>query len=144
MLRRDPLSAFNFHVEIENLLIAGFAECSGLQAEMEPQSYLEGGVNSFEHNFWGRTKFPRLVLKRGLTQIDGLWDWYWNVMQGKIKRKNGTIYLCGNHRLPVMAWHFSQALPVKWTGPDLKADSATLAFESIELVHQGLRWEEMR
>jgi len=142
--RRDPLSAFNFHVEIENLVIAGFSECSGLQFEMEHQAYSEGGVNGYEHHFWNRTKYPRLVLKRGLTQMDGLWDWYWSVMQGKIKRKNGTIYLRDNQQQSVMAWHFSKALPVKWTGPDLKADSTTLAFEAIELVHQGLRWEKIR
>jgi phage tail-like protein len=140
--RQDPLNAFNFHVEIGKLVIAGFSECTGLQAEIDTQPYSEGGVNDYEHNFWGRTKYPRLVLKRGLTQIDGLWEWYWEVMQGRIQRKNGTIYLRDSQKRSVMAWHFSQALPVKWAGPDLRADSATLAFETIELVHQGLRWEK--
>lgn len=144
VLRLDPLGAFNFHVEIESLVIAGFSECSGLQAEMDPQTYSEGGVNGYEHHFWNRTKYPRLVLKRGLTLIDGLWDWYWDVAQGKVKRKNATIFLCDNQHIPVKAWHFSQALPVKWSGPDLKADASTLAFESIEMVHQGLRWEKLR
>ena len=140
----NPLQVFNFHIEIEGLVTAGFSECSGLQAEIEAQSYLEGGVNGFEHQFWGRTKYPRLVLKRGLTQIDGLWNWYWEVTQGKVRRKNGTIYLQdGGHR-PVFAWHFMQALPVKWTGPELRADSATVAFETVEVVHQGLRWEKVR
>lgn len=141
---RDPIQVFNFHIEIEGLVTAGFSECSGLQAEIETHSYLEGGVNGFEHQFWGRTKYPRLILKRGLTQIDGLWDWYWDVIQGKIKRKNGTIYLQDNSHNPVYAWHFKHAIPVKWTGPDLRADSATVAFESVEIVHQGLKWEKVK
>lgn len=142
--RRDPLNAFNFQVEIGNLVIAGFSECSGLQAEIEAQPYSEGGVNGYEHQFWGRTKYPRLVLKRGLAHVDGLWIWYWDTVQGKVQRKNGTIYLCDSQQRAVIAWHFSQALPLKWAGPDLRADSATLAFETIELVHQGLRWEKLR
>lgn len=144
LTRRDPLQAFNFHIEIEGLVTAGFSECSGLQAEIEAQAYSEGGVNGYEHQFWGRTKYPRLVLKRGLTQIDGLWNWYWDVTQGKIQRKNGTIYLQDGQHSPVLAWHFMQALPVKWSGPDMRADSATVAFETIEVVHQGLRWEKIR
>ncbi len=36
------------------------------------------------------------------------------------------------------SWTFQKAYPIKWTGPVLKADSNTIAFESIELVHQGI------
>jgi phage tail-like protein len=143
-MRRDPFLTFNFQVEIEGILTAGFSECSGLQAEIEAQPYSEGGVNGFEHQFWGRTRYPRLVLKRGLTQIDGLWDWYWEVAQGVIQRKNGTIYLLDSQHRPKLAWHFLQAMPVKWTGPELRADAATVAFESVELVHRGLNWEAMQ
>lgn len=143
-MRRDPFQAFNFQAEIEGIVTAGFSECSGLQAEIEALSYSEGGVNGFEHQFWGRTKYPRLVLKRGLTQIDGLWSWYWEVAQGTVQRRNGTIYLLDPQHTPRLAWHFIQALPVKWTGPELRADSATVAFESVELVHRGLTWEKVR
>jgi phage tail-like protein len=143
-MRRDPLLAFNFQVEIEGIVTAGFSECSGLQAEIETLPYSEGGVNEFEHQFWGRSKYPRLVLKRGLTQIDGLWDWYQDVAQGTVQRKNGTIYLLDPQHQQSLAWHFMQALPVKWAGPELRADSATVAFESVELVHRGLTWETVR
>jgi phage tail-like protein len=140
----NPLQIFNFHIEIEGLVMAGFSECTGLQVEIEAHTYLEGGVNGFEHQLWGRAKYPRLILKRGLTQIDGLWDWYWDVTQGKVRRKNGTIYLQDSAQRPIFAWHLLQALPLKWTGPELKADSATVAFESIEVAHKGLRWEKVK
>ncbi len=144
MMRRDPLQAFNFQVEIEGIVTAGFSECSGLQAEIETFPYSEGGVNGFEHQFWGRSKYPRLALKRGLTPIEGLWAWYWEVAQGTVQRKNGTIYLLDGRQRPILGWRFLEAFPVKWAGPDLRADSATVAFECVELVHRGLNRETVR
>ena len=35
-------------------------------------------------------------------------------------------------------WTFWGAYPIKWTGPELKASSNAIAFESIEMVHQGI------
>ncbi|HEC98658.1 MAG TPA: phage tail protein, partial [Nitrospirae bacterium] len=36
-------------------------------------------------------------------------------------------------------WNFSDAYPVKWTGPELRADNNTVAFETIELAHHGIK-----
>ena len=144
-VRADPYHVFNFLVEIEGVLAGGFSECSGLQVETEVSDYREGGRNEYLHHFTGPTKYPPLVLKHGLTLIDGLWAWYQDVVawhQGdaapKIKRCNGTIYLLDKKRMPVMWWDFKEALPVKWSGPELRADSGSVAIESVELVHRGL------
>ena len=106
--------------------------------ETEFFDYREGGQNDYVHRFAGPTKYPALVLKHGLTQIDGLWSWHQDVIQGKIERKNGTIYLLDKQRLPVMWWDFKEAFPFKWTGPELRADSGNVAIESVELAHRGL------
>ena len=37
-----------------------------------------------------------------------------------------------------MWWDFKEAYPVKYTGPDFRADSGAVAFESVELAHRGL------
>ena len=139
-VRADPYQAFNFLVEIEGILAGGFSECSGLQVETEFTDYREGGLNDYVHRFAGPTKYPPLVLKHGLTQIDGLWAWHQDMVQQpqKINRHNGTIYLLDKKRMPVMWWDFKDALPVKWTGPDLRADSGNVAIESFELTHRGL------
>ena len=137
-VRADPYQAFNFLVEIEGVLAGGFSECSGLQVETEFTDYREGGLNDYVHRFAGPTKYPPLVLKHGLTQIDGLWAWHQDVVQQKITRHNGTIYLLDKKRVPVMWWDFKEALPVKWSGPDLRADSGNVAIESVELTHRGL------
>jgi len=136
--RADPYQVFNFLVEIEGILAGGFSECTGLQVETEFFDYREGGQNGFVHRFAGPTKYPPLILKHGLTQIDGLWSWHQDVVNEKIERRNGTIYLLDKQRTTVMLWDFKEAFPYKWTGPDLRAESGAVAFESVELAHRGL------
>ena len=137
-LRLDPFQAFNFWVEIEGILVGGFSECTGLQMETEVETYAEGGLNEYSHQFRGRAKYAPLILKRGITLNDQLWRWHQDVLQGSFERKNGTIYLLHNTHIPVMWWNFRKAFPSKWTGPELRANSSEVAFESVELLHQGL------
>jgi len=137
--RTDPYTGFNFLVEIEGLVIGGFTEVSGLAIETKFEEYQEGGQNDFVHKLAGPTRYPQnLVLKRGLTDLDMLGSWYQAVTTGQVERKNGTIYLLDRQGTPVVGWDFKEAFPVKWTGPDLRADSNTVATESLELVHRGL------
>jgi len=126
-------------VEIEGLVVGGFSEVSGLQVETVVETYREGGVNEYEHKLAGPTRYPaNLVLKHGLTDIETLWSWHQDVIQGQITRKNGTIYLLDRQRLPAMWWDFTGAYPVKWSGPELRADGNTVAVETVELAHRGL------
>lgn len=135
--RRDPYLAFDFVVELEGLTAGGFAACSGLQIESEFFEYREGGVNDYAHHLWGPAKSPPLVLERGLGAADALWAWYRDVVRGSVLRKNGSIHLRDRQRAIVRSWTFRQAVPSKWTGPQLRADSNTVAFEQIELLHRG-------
>ena len=137
-VRFDPYQVTNFLVEIEGLVVGGFSECSGLQAETEFLDYREGGVNDYMHRFAGASKYPPLVLKHGITQLDSLWSWHQDVVHGNIKRRNGTIYLLDRQQVPAIWWNFKEAFPYKWTGPDLRADSGNVAVESVELSHRGL------
>lgn len=136
--RNDPYTSFRFLVEIESIRTASFSEVSGLQIEMETETYREGGVNNFVYTFPKGIKQQPLVLKRGITDSYDLWDWYKEVVDGKISRKNVTVVLMDSSGNEKKRWFFERAYPIKWTGPALKADSNTIAFESIELVHQGI------
>jgi phage tail-like protein len=137
-IRLDPFHGFNFLVEIEGLLVGGFSECSGLQVESETQDYREGGLNEYTHKFVGGVKYPNLILKHGMTPLDGLWSWHQDIAQGKVSRKNGTVYLLNKEHIPVTWWDFKEAIPIKWSGSDLRADSSTVVIESVELSHHGL------
>lgn len=137
-LRVDPFQSCNFLVEIEGLLVGGFSSCKGLEVEIEEHEYREGGVNDFVHRFAGRAHHPRLVFQHGLSPVDGLWNWHQDTVNGIVKRRNGTVYLLNSERVPAIWWEFKQALPLKWTGPELNAATASIAFESLEVAHQGL------
>ncbi len=138
----DPFTAFRFLVSFDQdneTVIGGFSEVSGLVAETEVETLREGGVNSTERQLAGATKFPsRLVLKRGMADKRHLWAWYLQIMNGEIRRRDVRIEVLPNDGPYTLAWNFLQACPVKWTGPALNAGTSAIAFESIELVHQGL------
>lgn len=130
-------TTYRFFVEIQGLTEAVFDECTGLQAEIDVMTVQEGGRNDYVHQLPGRMKeFPRLVLRRGIAGST-LWDWFSGVVAGKIERKSITITLNGYHGMTPIRWDVTGALPVKWSGPDLNAASSEVAFESIELIHQG-------
>lgn len=134
----DPLMSFRFLVEIDGIITAHASEVSGLLIETEIEPYEEGGVNNFVHQLPKRTKYQHITLKRGITERNELWAWYQEVINGQFKRRNGAIILMDSSGNTKWRWNFHDAYPVKWTGPDLKADSNTVAFETVELAHNGI------
>jgi len=138
-VRNDPYLSLNFLVEIEGLLVGGFQEVTGLQVETEVEDYREGGVNEYVHRLAGPTRYAQnLVLKKGLTDIESLWSWHQQVVGGTVRRRNGSIYLLDRAGLPAMWWNFTGAYPVKWSGPDFRAEQGSVAVEQLELVHRGI------
>lgn len=137
--RTDPYLGYNFAVEVEGLVAGGFSEVSGLQIEVEVEEYREGGLNAFIHKRAGPARYPaNLVLKRGITDNKVLWNWYWDVAQGKIQRKNVSILLLNSAGDEKLRWNFEGAYPVRWSGPGLRAGSNEVAVEVLELAHKGL------
>lgn len=140
----DPYLSFRFHVEIDSLVAAGFSEVTGLTFETEVESFREGGENFFEQQLPGASKYPsKLVLKKGLADAEALWSWYEDVTFGLIERKDVSILLLDPATdQERWRWVFLEGCPVKWSGPDFKAGTAEIAFESVELVHKGLLYAQ--
>ena len=137
--RKDPYPSFMFLVEIQGLIVGGFSEVARLQAETETEEIREGGVNDYVHKLPKITKYPNITLKRGITDSDALWNWHQDVVNGKFERKSGFIILLDSEGNEKWRWSFERAYPVQWTGPELGADGNTVAVESIELAHNGLK-----
>ncbi len=137
--RKDPNSGCRFLVEIEGLIVGGFSEVTGLQAETQFEDYHEGGVNDFVHRLPRETRYTNLTLKRGITDSDALWQWHQDVVNGKVSRKNGYVILLDSEGAETWRWNFLEAYPVKWVGPDLRGDSSTVALETVELAHKGIK-----
>jgi phage tail-like protein len=135
--KADPYLSFRFLVEIQGLVVGGFSEASGLTAETELDEQREGGVNEFVHKLPKLTKYPNLTLKRGLTDSEVLWKWHRAVITGKVQRTTIHLVLLNSEGNETWRWSFADAYPVKWIGPELKADGSTVALESLEIAHHG-------
>ena len=136
--RQDPFLAFRYEVQFDDLPVAGFSEITGLMLETEIQDYAEGGLNSHLRKFAGRSKQTNLVLKRGIVDRE-LFQWFWDQTQGIVKRRSGSIVVkdpAGD--ADVLTFQFRDALPAKWSGPELNAGQSAVALETLELVHEGL------
>jgi phage tail-like protein len=152
-LRVDPVLAYNFLITfvesssvlatavsgIRNVALGGFSECSGLEMNMQPEEYREGGRNDAVLKFPNRITWSNLTLKRGMTFDTDLWDWHYSFVEGRGRRRDGIIVLQNELHLPVNIWYFKCGLPVKWTGPTMNASQNNVAVETLEIAHEGLR-----
>lgn len=135
---KDPHLGLRFWVQLGQVEIAGFQECSGLAIETEVFEYPEGGLNTYTHKMPVRAKYKNITLKRGLDEGQDLYQWYVKAMNGQIKRQNVSIIVYDSLGNEVRRWNLQRAFPCKWTGPDLKADKGAVAIESVEIAHDGL------
>lgn len=137
--RKDPFLNFRFLVEIDDLVVGGFSDVTGLDMEVTTDEYQEGGVNDFTHQLLKTRSHSKLVLKRGVTDSDVLWKWQQDIAQGKIKRKTVRIVVLDEEGREVLGWRFVGACPVKWSASDLQATGNQVVVETLELVHAGIR-----
>jgi phage tail-like protein len=135
--RNDPYGRFNFLLDIDGTVKAGFSEVSGLTTETEIIEYREGADKGPTRKLPGLTKFSNITLKRGLTNDRSLWDWRKTVIDGATQRANVTLTLLDESRQPVVVWKIRNAWPSKWEGPALNAKSSDVAIETLELAHEG-------
>lgn len=152
-LRIDPLGVHNFYLTLIdasnvvgtlltlalNYKVAGFSECTGLDANLEVFEIREGGVNDHVWKFPTRATHGNITLKHGVIYLyDDLWSWHQEFVIGKGKRKDGIITLMDDQRRPAKVWKFDKGIPMKWVGPSLNASQSAVAIESLEISHQGL------
>src|SRR5262249_31417117 len=137
--RTDPYLGFRFRVEVDGLEVGGFSEAGGLDVQIDVMSYREGGENLFEYKLPGPASYPRnLTLKHGLTDVDVFLDWMQQTARGLIVRRNLTLSLLNLQGETAMLWDCRHAFPVRWSGPEFNAGSATAAFDTLELSHHGI------
>jgi phage tail-like protein len=127
-----------FELTVSGQSVGYYTEVSGLSAEVEVMTYMEGGNNEFVHHLPTRVKHPNLVLKRGMTSLDALERWFHRT-HTETQLADVTLTMHDSDNQTVRQWQFANAFPVKWTGPSFSATQSQAATETIELVHQGIR-----
>jgi phage tail-like protein len=138
----DPSINLRWTVEIDGLIVASFSECSGINLETEIYEHREGGLNQYTRKIPGATKHTNLVLKRGLCQDQNLWKWYQQVVNLGVERRDIRknihirVYDYG-YNATKWGWSLIRAFPVKWVGPEFRADTASINIETLELAYEG-------
>jgi phage tail-like protein len=141
------------------LLLGAFSEISGLNAELDLESYNSGGQNVAAKKFVKNGRYPSLSFKRGITFNTDIWDWHQQVLHGRdaMIRKSGIILLLERAsfantsgqgfggdllaqltRPPIGGWYFERGLPERLVGPQLEGRSNTVAIEQLDIAHEGL------
>jgi len=148
--RETPYSAFNFQVELEpgqgSEVQAGFAEVSGLNAEVTVAEYRNGNAAvNYVTKVPGIHKAGDVTLKRGVIGHQNIYEWLEVVRAGKVSgaKRNVVIKLMSEDRSEVVvAWKLRGAMPIKWTGPTLTAKGGgDVAMEELVLSVETIEQE---
>jgi phage tail-like protein len=140
MLHYYPPPGFHFLVNVDGLTgfnDVRFTDVSGLSMEMATEEVPEGGENRFVQKYPLRTKYPDLVLKRGLLSRSGVFDWMRDCIQDyKIVPRDVNVMLLNELHMPLVTWHLVKAYPTKWAVSDLNAASNTVVVETLQMFYQ--------
>lgn len=127
-----------------------FSEVSGFEYTMTPKAIQEGGRNWGEVQLAGNTRFAAITLKRGITHVRDLYQWfdattrqanYAFRMTGRIDVYD-QLYVDRKDVKPVLSWELTKALATKFKAPDLSATASQVAIEELQLTHEGIRLQD--
>lgn len=136
-----PPVGFHFMVKFEKIVAMKkndhqFQSVSGLSVDMETEEIIEGGENRFKHIIPVRTKYPNLVLKRGLLLDSGVIEWCRKALNDfDISPINMSVTLLNEKHKSLQTWNIVHAYPVKWSVGDFNAEENKLVIETLELTY---------
>jgi len=150
-----PLHVFRFELTFKQVGVGGsgpedicggaFAECTGLEATMEPKVIKAGGANYGATQRPGPVSFATVVLKRGMTSSRDLFTWFQRVGAGGYAyRLAAEIAMRDRAGETIVTWGLERCLPVKFKAADLNAKGNDIGIEELHLAHEGLRRSEER
>jgi phage tail-like protein len=141
-----PLQVFRFEISFKRtgsdvaVCSGAFAECTGLEATMEPKVIKSGGENYGAYQRPGVVSFATVVLKRGMTKTRDLFKWFQMVNGGAYAyRLSAEIAMKNPGDETVVTWSLDNCLPVKFKAADLNAKGTDVGIEELHLAHEGLR-----
>jgi phage tail-like protein len=141
-----PMVGYHFHVFFPAFMTdCRFSEVTGLNMHADPETFLEGGINSAQVKLPGRTTYDDLVLKRGrVSRLSPLTTWFQTSMGGGLLApvipQPIVINLLDENRIPTMSWFVVKAFPIALEYSTLNAtatgDSALL-IETLKLSYSS-------
>lgn len=142
----DAPLAFRFAVTffvggvVPNPLDICFQKVSGLSATINTTDLPEGGQNLFAHKLPTGISYGNLLLERGMTlgsplniEINATLSLF------RFHPSNVMVTLLNQVGVPISAWFFYRAYPVKWSTSDLDANNKAIVIDSIELAYARMQ-----
>ncbi len=134
-----PMPAYRFIVDWGGDNVS-FTEVSGLDIFNDISGYRDGSSPEFNKSKMpGLRKYSNIILKRGIfSKNNNLYSWFNNIVENTGERRTVTISLLDETGEPVVVWVVTNAFPVRYSGPVLRACDTDIAYEELELAHEGL------
>jgi phage tail-like protein len=137
--RENPYPNFNFVVDAGLGEDLRFAEVEIPAAEIETIEYREGADRTnASRKLPGRVRYGNVVLRRGIDGRLALWEWFKEVRDGQLLRRDVTITLLDEARNPVHRWLLRDAWPAKYDPSDLNAKGNEVVIETMELAVESI------
>jgi phage tail-like protein len=138
-------SAFYFKVVFpaaSGITDTSFKEVSGISKEIITEDIEEGGENGFVYKLPKGVKHEKLILKRGIASMNSpLFVWCKSIIDGEFNVPfccfSIIVYLMDEQKLPIRAWEFTNAFPVKWSVDNFESMKNEVAIETIEFEYQN-------
>ena len=119
---------------IPNPLDIRFQRVSGLSTRVETEPMNNGGKNLITKRLPKRLAYDNLVLERGFVVGSPLNLQLNDVMnEFKFFRSYVLVTLFNEDAVPISAWMFKEAFPVRWATADLNAQEDRILIDTLEL-----------
>jgi phage tail-like protein len=134
----DSAVSLRFSVVIDHRVTLGsWTKCEGLTVEWEVQEYREGGLNDFVHRLPGRRKYQNIKLTRPVDVGSREVAAWISKAAGPAAGHTAQIAVLDGEGIPIAVWDVIDVWPTRWTGPNMDVNSKDVAFETLELAHNG-------
>lgn len=129
--------ALRFEVTLDGHDLGAWSKCSGLSMQFDVVKFQQGASPDTTY-LPGRSNFESIKLTRGLTpKSKDLVKWLSD--QAQKGPQPGPLHIVVKDATGAEVTHYDyrEAMPSKYTGPTLDANSTQVATEELELVSQG-------
>ncbi|RAS65541.1 phage tail-like protein [Lentzea atacamensis] len=137
MTAPEEAVAVCFSVSVDKNDLGSFNSCEGLGCEFVIEQREEGGNNGMVWQLPTRIKYPNVKLSRPVTRdSQKITNWISGMAAG-VRRRTAVIEAKTLEGKIIASWSLAGVVPVRWTGPQLSAEQAKVATETLELAHHG-------
>ena len=137
MAQAEVISAARFVIEIDGMTVASFSDLTGINSEVEAVEYISSDKDGkvVHTKQFGKTKPPKVTLKRGLDGTTEIWTWHQRVLMGSADApQTCSLKLVGADNEPRVTYLLENAWPAKVDIAGLKAGASEVVMETVELV----------